>query len=136
MEMLRMTTLSVVRLVVMFTIMPVVPALRILARVPSPLRVMDLLMVTVPKPPGSSALISPLVAVLTKAPAKVWQGAVRLHGLASAPVPDTQVRVACACAAVEKPAARVAAARRRTILELIICRVLFCGLGFTEWGVF
>jgi hypothetical protein len=32
------------------------------------------------------------------APAKVLHGAVRLHGLASSPTPDTQVRVACACA--------------------------------------
>jgi hypothetical protein len=30
------------------------------------------------------------------APAKVLQGAVRLHGFASSPTPDTQVRVACA----------------------------------------
>ena len=29
-------------------------------------------------------------------PAKVLQGAVRLHGLASSPTPETQVRVACA----------------------------------------
>src|SRR5262249_12949184 len=32
------------------------------------------------------------------APAKVLQGAVRLHGLASSPAPDTHVRVAWACA--------------------------------------
>ena len=55
----------------------------------------DLVMVTPPKPPGSRQLISPDVAVLVIAPAKVWQGAVRLHGLASLPTPDTQVRVAC-----------------------------------------
>jgi len=36
-----------------------------------------------------------LVAVLLIAPANVLQGAVRLHGLASSPIPDTQVRVAC-----------------------------------------
>jgi hypothetical protein len=30
------------------------------------------------------------------APAKVLQGAVRLHGLTSSPTPETQVRVACA----------------------------------------
>ena len=53
-------------------------------------------MVTPPKPPGSRQLISPPVAVLEIAPAKVLQGAVRLHGLASSPTPETQVRVACA----------------------------------------
>src|SRR5580704_1539866 len=39
------------------------------------------------------------------APAKVLHGAVRLHGLASSPTPETQVRVACACAgAIARPA--------------------------------
>jgi len=32
------------------------------------------------------------------APAKVLQGAVRLHGFTSSPTPETQVRVACALA--------------------------------------
>src|SRR4051812_43184122 len=53
-------------------------------------------MVSVPNPPGSRQSISPFVAVFEIAPAKVLQGAVRLHGLASLPTPDTQVRVACA----------------------------------------
>jgi hypothetical protein len=46
-------------------------------------------------------LISPPAAVLLIAPAKVWHGAVLLHGFASLPTPDTHVRVACAlsCAA-------------------------------------
>src|SRR5689334_901493 len=57
-----------------------------------------LVMVTPPKPPGSRQLISPPAAVLEIAPAKVLQGAVRLHGLASSPTPETQVRVACAWA--------------------------------------
>src|SRR2546430_16270266 len=57
-------------------------------------------MVRPPKPPGSRQLISPPVAVLEMAPAKVLHGAVRLHGLASSPTPDTQVRVACACAGI------------------------------------
>jgi hypothetical protein len=56
--------------------------------------VMDLLIVTVPNPPGSKASISPPVAVFDIAPAKVLQGAVRLHGLASSPTPETQVRAA------------------------------------------
>ena len=55
-------------------------------------------MVTPPKPPGSRQLISPPAAVFEMAPAKVLHGAVRLHGLASSPTPDTQVRVACAWA--------------------------------------
>ena len=63
---------------------------------PSPLMVIDLVIVTPPKPPGSSTLISPPGAVLEIAPAKVLHGAVRLHGLASLPTPDTHVRVACA----------------------------------------
>src|SRR5688572_16772262 len=42
-------------------------------------------------------LISPLMKVLEIAPANVWHGAVRLHGLASLPPdPVTQVRVAWA----------------------------------------
>src|SRR3954471_2707904 len=60
--------------------------------------VSDLPMVTPPKPPGSRTLISPPPAVFEIAPAKVLQGAVRLHGLASSPTPETQVRVACALA--------------------------------------
>src|SRR5437660_12689074 len=54
--------------------------------------VIALVMVTAPNPPGSSASISPLAAVFEIAPAKVLHGAVRLHGLASSPTPDTQVR--------------------------------------------
>src|SRR6478752_1186533 len=65
----------------------------------------DLVMVTPPKPPGSRQLISPPVAVLEMAPAKVLHGAVRLQGLASLPTPDTQVRVACAWAVVLNVAA-------------------------------
>jgi hypothetical protein len=58
--------------------------------------VIDLVMVTAPKPPGSRQLISPLTAVLEMAPAKVLHGAVRLQGLASSPTPETQVREAWA----------------------------------------
>src|SRR4029077_7487571 len=60
--------------------------------------VIDLVMVTAPKPPGSRTLISPPGAVFEMAPANVLHGAVRLHGLASSPTPETQVRVACAWA--------------------------------------
>src|SRR3954468_3047742 len=62
--------------------------------------VSDFVIVTAPKPPGSRTLISPPAAVLEMAPAKVLQGAVRLHGLTSSPTPDTQVRVAWALAAI------------------------------------
>src|ERR1700709_2166466 len=62
--------------------------------------VIDLVIVSVPKPPGSRQSISPPAAVLEIAPAKVLQGAVRLHGLTSSPTPETHVRVAWACAGV------------------------------------
>jgi hypothetical protein len=57
-----------------------------------------LVIVRAPNPPGSIQLISPLTAVFEMAPAKVLQGEVRLHGLASSPTPETHVRVACAWA--------------------------------------
>src|SRR4051794_40750654 len=60
--------------------------------------VIDLVMVTLPNPPGSRQSISPPAAVLEIAPAQVLQGAVRLHGLTSSPTPEIQVRVACALA--------------------------------------
>src|SRR5262245_24938015 len=76
------------------------PAAMIEPSVPSQSMVIDLVMVTVPKPPGSRQLISPPAAVFEIAPGKVLHGAVRLHGLASSPTPDTHVRVACASAGV------------------------------------
>jgi hypothetical protein len=63
---------------------------------------MDFVIVTAPKPPGSRQLISPLAAVLEMVPANVLHGAVRLHGLASSPTPETHVRDACALAMVER----------------------------------
>ena len=81
--------------------MPLVPAASIPERPVMPSIVIDLVMVTEPKPPGSSASISPAAAVLEMAPAKVLQGAVRLHGLASSPTPETQVLVACAWAGAD-----------------------------------
>src|SRR3954466_6431948 len=76
--------------------MPFWPGARTLACVPAPLMVIALVMVTVPNPPGSSTSISPPAAVFDMAPANVLHGAVRLHGLTSSPVPETQVRVAWA----------------------------------------
>ena len=60
----------------------------------------DFVIVTAPKPPGSMQLISPPLAVFEIAPANVLHGAVRLHGLASSPTPETHVRVACPNAAL------------------------------------
>src|SRR6266540_124307 len=73
-----------------------VPALRMEANTSWQSMVIDLVMVTAPKPPGSRQLISPLTAVLEMAPGNVLHGAVRLHGLASSPTPETQVRDAWA----------------------------------------
>src|SRR5579864_4276062 len=86
------------------TFIPLVPATRTEATWPPPPSiVIDLVMVSAPNPPGSSASISPPAAVFDMAPAKVLQGAVRLQGFASSPTPDTQVRVACALARQAKP---------------------------------
>src|SRR6478752_7243040 len=90
-SMFRMITVSTAPA---WTTIPLVPAARMLALVPAPSRVIDLVIVTAPYPPGSRALISPPAAVLEIAPAHVLQGAVRLHGLTSSPTPDTHVRVA------------------------------------------
>src|SRR5205823_7937279 len=87
---------------------------------PSEEMVIGLPIVTAPNPPGSRTLISPPAAVLEIAPAKVLHGAVRLHGFASSPTPETHVRVACACAVAEKPITRTAVPRNRRILEVII----------------
>jgi hypothetical protein len=70
------------------------PLARIDAKISWQSIVIDLVILTVPNPPGSRQLISPLMKVLLMAPAKVLHGAVRLHGLASSPTPETQVRVA------------------------------------------
>src|SRR6266436_3320780 len=82
--------------------------------------VIDLVIVTAPKPPGSSASISPPSAVFEIAPAKVLQGAVRLQGLTSSPTPDTHVRVACAWAMDAKASVKIAIAN-----ALIVNRNLF-----------
>src|SRR5687767_3047185 len=95
MDMLRRITVSFTPAL---TITPVVNDDKMEPPIPPPSMVIDLVMVTAPKPPGSSTEISPPAAVFEIAPAKVLQGAVRLHGLTSSPTPETQVRVACACA--------------------------------------
>src|SRR5438309_7228200 len=93
---------------------------------------MAFVIVTAPNPPGSSASISPSVAVFEIAPAKVLQGAVRLQGLASSPTPDTQVRVACACAMETKAKVKIT-----TAIASIVNRNFFIGVSlFTLkfWG--
>src|SRR3954471_2712507 len=101
---LSMTTIVLgVAVAESLTLTPLVPAARIEPK-PAPVVpsiVMLLVMVTVPKPPGSRQSISPLAEVFEMAPAKVLQGAVRLHGLRSSPTPETHVRV-CAWARHEK----------------------------------
>src|SRR4030095_10078745 len=77
----------------------------------SHLMVIDLVMVTAPNPPESRQLISPLTAVFEIAPANVLHGAVRLHGLASSPTPETQVRVALGFCEPGKRKARIVAVK-------------------------
>src|SRR3954470_5209060 len=75
---------------------PFVPGAEIPPSTPTQMIASALVIVTPPKPPGSRQLISPPLAVFEIAPANVLHGAVRLHGLASSPTPDTHVRVAWA----------------------------------------
>src|SRR5262249_60866289 len=74
------------------TLMPLVPGPRMPPVVSSQSIVIDLVMVTAPKPPGSRQLMIPLTAVLEMAPANVLHGAVRLHGLTPSPTLATQAR--------------------------------------------
>src|SRR6186997_2043901 len=87
--------------------------------------VIDFVMVTVPKPPGSRQLISPLSAVFEIVPANVLHGAVRLHGLASSPTPDTHVREACACAGADAASVPNAAPRAASQITVFLMIHLF-----------
>src|SRR5260370_6611749 len=80
----------------MFILIPVTPAPMIEANAALPSRVIDLVIVTAPKAPESSASISPPLAVFGIAPAKVLHGAERVHGVAPTPAPQTHVRDGCA----------------------------------------
>src|SRR3984893_11078126 len=104
-----------------FTTMAVVPEERIDAKVPIPLMVIALVMVTAPYPPGSRASISPPGAVLLMAPAKVLQGAVREQGFTSSPTPETHVRVAWAIAGADT--SRASRDTRRTEKNRFILRL-------------
>src|SRR3984957_20854877 len=84
---------------------------------------------TAPKPPGSRHSISPPGEVLEIEPAKVLQGAVRLHGLASSPTPETQVRVAWALAEPiprTRVSNRPARPRDATVLIIVITPTIVC----------
>src|ERR1700735_4153547 len=86
--------------------------------------VMALVIETLPKPPGSRQLISPPAAAFVIVPAKVLHGAVRLHGLASSPTPDTHVRDACAFAGMENiaiPMAKTNATKTELFITLPWC---------------
>ena len=85
--------------------------------------VIDLVMVMVPKPPSSRQSISPLMEVFEIAPAKVLQGAVRLHGFRSSPTPETQVRVA-ACASDESARTKRAHVRALMVVDKVFIRIL------------
>src|SRR6185295_15597038 len=77
--------------------MPFAPDTRMPASpAPSLVMLIALLIVRLPYAPESTTLISPPGDVAANAVAKVAQGAARLHGLVSRPVPETQVRDACA----------------------------------------
>src|SRR5580692_5414744 len=76
--------------------MPLVPGEGITPAPPAalPKMVIALVMVTGPKSPGSSTLISPPAMVCVSAVAKVRQGDDRVHGLESLPeAAETQVRL-------------------------------------------
>src|SRR5687768_4225502 len=106
---------------------PLTCGLRTDPGVPAQSIVIELLIMTDPKPPGSRQLISPPTAVFEIAPAKVLHGAVRLHGLTSSPTPETQVRVACANAAVDRPArATISAKRASRRSEVFMSFPLWC----------
>src|SRR5438876_8606316 len=96
--------------------------------------VIDLVIVTAPKPPGSNASISPPAAVFEIAPANVLQGAVRLHGLTSSPTPETQVRVACAWAMDAKANVKIAIATALIVnRNLFIWSLLFLSVEVLGW---
>src|ERR1041384_6112484 len=102
--------------------------------------VIDLVIVTPPNPPGSRTLISPPPAVLEMAPAKVLHGAVRLHGFASSPTPETQVRVACALAGVTLSIAAMSPPKRvhdtaSFFIKVLLILVKILGRSFSDHPV-
>src|SRR5262249_290258 len=116
------------------TLIALVPAARMPPNVPVQSMVIDLVIVTAPNPPGSRQLMMPPATVFEMAPGKVLHGAVRLHGFTSSPTPETQVRVACACAGEpQKSGASAATAIANTkadcFLNMVLLIVgLLCGM--------
>ena len=116
-------------------LMPLVPALRSEPNTSWQSMVIDFVMVSVPKPPGSSTLISPAAAVLEIAPAKVLHGAVRLHGLASSPTPETQVRLAWALAGLAaSKSADIAPATAKVTTNNLLMVLLLCSKTLRQMG--
>src|SRR5947207_6769389 len=111
--------------------MPFVPDTRTEASVPVPSIVIDFVIVTAPYPAGSSASISPPAAVFEIAPANVLHGAVRAHGFASSPTPETHVRVACAeaCDAHTIPSRTAATAATRFLVFISLPQSRFADGG-------
>src|SRR5262249_10903152 len=125
MRMLRNVTVSVAPALMM---MPLVPATSVEATCPPPpSMVIDLVMVTAPKPPGSRALISPPAAVFEIAPAKVLQGAVRRRGWGWSPTREPHAGVACAAAGCTAIRRHVAARATTARFILIIGPLSRCG---------
>src|SRR5215510_1508854 len=125
-EMWRSVTTAVVGLVETLTTTPFVPLARIEAH-PDPVPpsiVIYLVIVTEPKPPGSSTSISPPSMVLLIAPPKVLHGAVRLQGSASFPTPDTNVLDACACASEQQSRHRIDTAKTFNVNRVFIGELL------------
>src|SRR5688572_25784308 len=91
--------------------------------------VIDLVMLMVPKPPGSRQLISPFVAVFAIAPAKVLHGAVRLQGLTSSPTPEIHVRVAWALAVDAESATATEKSTRSEALRTKVNFVIMISLN-------
>src|ERR1700754_3075179 len=114
----------------MLMLKPLVPLASTDPIVPVQSIVMDLVMVKVPKPPGSRQSISPLINVFEIAPAKVLHGAVRLHGSASLPTPETKVRVAWACAGADNAKAASVVPTTANNFDLLCIFNLRLGLGF------
>src|SRR5437667_12767527 len=92
--------------------MPAVP--------PSHEIVTDLVMDRAPKLPASRQLISPNASVWLSAWKNVAHGKARVQGLASLPLPETQVRDAAAAGAVTETIETKAAATRTAAVSCFI----------------
>jgi hypothetical protein len=105
-------------------VMPYVLEARMLASVPRASIVMERVMRSDPNPAGSNAPISPPVVVFENAPAKVLQGASRVHGFASSPTPETHVFMDCAFEGTLKTSTAVTPIRRMPVARFILYKVV------------